>query len=65
MPIPDFQSIMLPLLTEISDGQEHSTTKVYDRLATSFTLSEEELSKYYRVEIRKSFTTVYSGQRLI
>jgi restriction system protein len=46
MPIPDFQSIMLPLLTEISDGQEHSTTKVYDRLATSFTLSEEELSKY-------------------
>ena len=27
--IPDFQSIMLPLLTELKDGEEHSTTQVY------------------------------------
>lgn len=46
MPIPDFQSIMLPLLTELKDGEEHSTTQVYERLAQAFTLSEEQLNKY-------------------
>lgn len=43
MPIPDFQTIMLPLLRVMSDGQEHSIQELTDRLAKEFSLSEEEL----------------------
>lgn len=43
MPIPDFQTIMLPLLRVTSDGQEHSIQELIDRLAEEFSLSEEEL----------------------
>jgi len=39
--VPDFQSIMLPLLTLAGDGQEHSYRETIDRLADEFQLSEE------------------------
>jgi restriction system protein len=42
MPIPDFQSIMLPLLRLTADGQEHTTREFVDKLAMEFALSEEE-----------------------
>ena len=45
MPIPDFQSIMLPLLTYIADQQEHSSPGVIDSLAASFELCEAEKQK--------------------
>jgi restriction system protein len=44
--IPDFQSIMLPLLSAVKDEQEHSTVEVYKVLGASFKLTEEELNKY-------------------
>jgi restriction endonuclease Mrr len=37
--IPDFQSIMLPFLNIISDGQEHSTNEINDQLANYFNLT--------------------------
>ncbi|MEJ5345000.1 MAG: restriction endonuclease [Chloroflexus sp.] len=43
MPIPDFQTIMLPMLRVMADGQEHSIQGLLDRLAETFSLSEEEL----------------------
>ncbi len=42
MAIPDFQSIMLPLLKLLADGQEHSFRDVVENLALSFKLSEAE-----------------------
>ena len=42
MPIPDYQTIMLPLLKVSSDGQEHSLTEVVERLANEFSLSAED-----------------------
>lgn len=42
MPIPDFQSVMRPLMEVISDGKEHSTREALDRLANHFELAEEE-----------------------
>lgn len=44
MPVPNFQTIMLPLLRCFSDGQEHSTQELMDNLAQEFSLSEEELN---------------------
>lgn len=45
MAIPDFQSIMLPLLTYAADGNEHHILEAVDYLAIKFSLSDEELSK--------------------
>lgn len=42
MPIPDFQSVMRPLMDVISDGKEHSMREALDRLADHFELAEEE-----------------------
>lgn len=42
MPIPDYETLMLPLLKVAGDGQEHQTSDVADRLARDFKLTEEE-----------------------
>jgi restriction system protein len=40
MPIPDYQTVMLPLLALSRDQQEHSLRQVIDTLATHFSLAE-------------------------
>ncbi|MCX7834234.1 MAG: restriction endonuclease [Ignavibacteria bacterium] len=45
MPIPDFQSIMLPLLKFASDRKEHSNRESIDYLANYFELNEEDRKK--------------------
>ncbi|MBN2267741.1 MAG: restriction endonuclease [Candidatus Babeliaceae bacterium] len=42
MAIPDFQSIMLPLLQFCGDTKEHTNREAIDHLADVFNLSEEE-----------------------
>lgn len=42
MPIPDFQSLMLPLLRLVADGEEYSMVDVRERLADDFDLSQED-----------------------
>ncbi len=42
MAIPDYQSLMLPVLKIASDGEEHRISDVVDRLATDFQLTEAE-----------------------
>jgi len=42
MTIPDYQSLMLPLLRFIGDGQEHSIRDAIEFLAQQFELSEDE-----------------------
>jgi restriction system protein len=42
MAIPDYQSIMLPLLKFASDGQEHSLRESIEALADEFSLTAEE-----------------------
>ncbi len=44
MPIPDFQTIMLPLLKLASDGQEHTIREANNKLALEFGLSDAERS---------------------
>jgi restriction system protein len=42
MAIPDYQSIMLPLLKLAGDGEEHSLRETIETLAEHFSLSDEE-----------------------
>ena len=46
MPIPDYQSCMLPLLRFASDGEEHQLKQAANRLAEEFKLSDEEISEF-------------------
>lgn len=45
MPVPDFQTIMLPLLQQFGDGKEHSIHEVLDNLTQVFFLSGQELNE--------------------
>lgn len=42
MPIPDFQTIMLPLLKFCADGKEHTNRQAIDTLSEEFNLTEDE-----------------------
>ncbi len=42
MSIPDYQSLMLPLLKQLGDQQQHPLSSVIDALATEFGLSDIE-----------------------
>ena len=42
MPIPDYQTIMLPFLKFSSDGQEHRFRDAVDALADEFKLTDQE-----------------------
>lgn len=42
MPIPDFQTLMLPLLEILGDNHEHLMKDVYSKLGDRFDLTEEE-----------------------
>jgi len=45
MAVPDFQTIMLPLLKVASDGKEHSGNEFLEQLAKHFQLTDEELNE--------------------
>lgn len=55
MNIPDFQSIMLPLLRHIADGEEHTTTETHDSLANFFKLTDEQINQYLPSGNQKTF----------
>ena len=42
MPIPDYQTIMLPFLKFVSDGEEHTLREIINGLADEFGLDPEE-----------------------
>jgi len=45
MPIPDFQTIILPLLQIFADEREHANHEYPDRLAKHFGLTDQELNE--------------------
>ena len=45
MPVPDFQSLTLPVLKAFADGQEHPTKEIRERVAAALGLSAEELAE--------------------
>ena len=45
MAVPDFQTIMLPLLKAAEDGKEHSGHEFLEKLSKYFELSDEDLNE--------------------
>ena len=56
MPIPDFQTVMLPLLVHLSDGNEHSNQKTLNSLADHFKLTEQERTELLPSGLQPVFT---------
>ncbi|QBE63197.1 restriction endonuclease [Pseudoduganella lutea] len=42
MPIPDYQTLMLPLLRLASDGADHTTREAVEKLSVEFQLTQDE-----------------------
>ena len=45
MPIPDFQSLMLPLLRSLADGEAHGTQETLDALQRELSLSDADIAE--------------------
>jgi len=56
MAIPDYQTLMLPLLRLCSDGGEHTIAEAVERLSNEFNLSPEERTQ----QLRRGQTVIYS-----
>jgi restriction system protein len=69
--IPDFQSLMLPLLTIANDGREHSFADAVDKLADQFALTPEERiellpsGRYPRFRQRVGWAKTYLNKALL
>jgi hypothetical protein len=48
MAVPDFQTLMLPLLKLASDGQQHALAEAVERLGQEFELSNEDRAQLLR-----------------
>src|SRR5690606_20066546 len=55
MAIPDYQTLMLPLLEMISDGELHTTQEAVEKLANQFNLTEEELNHWLPSKRARTF----------
>ncbi len=55
MPIPDYQSLMLPVLRLCSDHQQHALADIRQRIAKDLGLTEEELTQ----RLASETTTVF------
>ena len=46
MPVPDFQTIMLPMLKISGDGKEHTVHDFLEVLSREFNLGQAELNEF-------------------
>src|SRR5271170_5388199 len=64
MAVPDFQTLMLPLLKLASDGQQHTLAETIEQLAQEFQLSDDDRAQLLnsgqlRLYNRVGWTTTY------
>ena len=45
MTVPDFQTVMAPVLRHLQDGKEHQSKEIIAALALEFDLSEDDLAE--------------------
>lgn len=45
MPIPDYQTLMLPVLKILGDNQEHTNSEIVEKVSAQFNLTDEERNK--------------------
>ena len=63
--IPDYQTLMLPLLQLIADGKEYTLNEAVDSLARQFKLTDEERAELFQADKLFFLGTELDGQELI
>jgi len=64
--IPDFQTIMLPLLKFFSDGKEHAKREVVDYISDEFSLTDEERFETYPISgVKKIYSRTDFAERYL
>ena len=63
MAIPDYQSVMLPLLKIAGDGNEHSVPEVIETLSQQFGLSENDRDELLPSGTQRKFDNRVSWAR--
>jgi restriction system protein len=63
MAVPDYQSLMLPLLKITSDGKEHSLNEVIEKLAQQLGLSENDRKEMLPSGTQRKFDNRVSWAR--
>lgn len=48
MPIPDFQTLLLPVLRVLGDSLEHSSEQIRDRVSVQFDIAPHELQQKHK-----------------
>ena len=51
MPIPDYETLMLPFLRFLGDKKEHSLNETLEHIYERFKLTEKEKKELYLVEL--------------
>lgn len=46
MPVPDYQTLMLPVLRTVADGQDHHLHNIVETLAAEYRLTDEERNTF-------------------
>jgi len=62
--IPDFQTLMLPVLKLAADGEEHKFRQAVEELAEEFNLSTEERNELLPSGAVKPFSITVSAGRV-
>ena len=64
--IPDYQSLMLPLLKLVSDGQEHKYRDLIESLAIEFEVTDEERKEldYWYSKKTENVDKVYGVEKI-
>lgn len=65
MAIPDFQSLMLPVLNVLKDRRLYSTAQIEEILFKKLRLTESERNASMKIAVLRFFITGFLGQRLI
>ncbi|QXO95530.1 restriction endonuclease [Methanospirillum purgamenti] len=55
MAIPDYQTVMLPVLLAVKDGKEHPVQEIYRNISLSFNLSADELNQKLPSGVQSTF----------
>ncbi|MBN2734459.1 MAG: restriction endonuclease [Methanomicrobiaceae archaeon] len=55
MPVPDYQTLMLPVLKCVSDGQEHASKELRQKISKTLQLSDEDLAERLPSGIQSTF----------
>ena len=63
MPIPDYQTVVLPLLRFAGDQQEHSLRRAVDTIFDQFNLTKQERQALLQMVSFQFFITEWGGPR--